>query len=306
MEKELILLQLVSNVCKDIIGLSLITSIEVPVLTKMRKTDYDKLLELRYKKISKNIEDKLNINISNEKLAPLVEKLEERTSKENLTNVYHNIKNLELNKTALLYLIGWNGAYNAKNNEIKYSANKSLPHEFLHMASAFYDSNADVIYDGFLVSNKKQGKVGVGLNEGYTELLASRIYRNGKVKSYKKEVKIASIIEQFFYNTKDMEDYYFNHDLPGFIFYMSQFAKKEELKKLIEDIDLVTNTNQLLSQSPNYYYLKVLSRLNNMSDSDNLEPTRKQVVKQMINKNLLMKCISEGKDLEYNKKLVRK
>lgn len=291
MEKELVLLELINNICRDVLYVTAITSIEVPMLTKMNKVNYDKLIDLRYTGIDKEKADILNINILNNKeiLDNVFYKLKDYTKKSNMKNVYSNIKNVELNKKAILYVLGWKGSYNVKNNEIKYVSKDAIPHEFLHMASAFYDKEKDITYDGFLVSNKKDGKVGIGLNEGYTELLASRIYRNGKVKAYKKEVNIASIIEEFFYNKKDMEDYYFNHDLPGFIYYMSQYASKDEMKKLIKDIDLITNTNKLLSSSPNYYYLKVLNRLNNMSNSTNLELSRKEKIKEMINSNIIMK-----------------
>ena len=290
MEKELVLLELINNVCRDILCVSMITSIEVPMLTKINKVNYDKLVNLRYTGIDSNKSNLLNINILDNRvlLEDIYNKLKDYTSPNNMKNISRNIKNVELNKKSLLYLIGWKGAYNAKNNEIKYASNDAISHEFLHMASAFYDSKEETIYDGFLVSNKKDGKVGIGLNEGYTELLASRIYRNNKVKAYKKEVNIASIIEEFFYNKKDMEDYYFNHDLPGFIFYLSQYTNKNELIKLIKDIDNITNTNKLLSASPNYYYLKVLNRLNKMSDSNNLSSKQKENIKAKINKNMIM------------------
>lgn len=285
MEKELLLIELVSNVCKDIIGLSAITSLEMPMLIKMKKNDYDNLLKSRYTGIVKREEK--DLDRVDEKIKPLVSILEKETSKKNLNNVYRNIKNLSLNKNTMLYLIGWNGSYNVKNNEIKYSSNISIPHEFMHMSSAFFDEKTNTTYDGFLVSNKN-GRVGVGLNEGYTELLAARKFRNGKVKAYKKEVKLASIIEKFFYKNNDMEDYYFNHDIPGFMFYMSQYASHEELKELIKDIDLMTDTNKFLSSSPNYYYLKCLNRLNNMSKSTNLSPKQKEEISSMINENKVM------------------
>ena len=59
MEKELLLIELVSNVCKKIIGLSAITSLEMPMLIKMKKNDYDNLLKSRYTGIVKREEKNL-------------------------------------------------------------------------------------------------------------------------------------------------------------------------------------------------------------------------------------------------------
>lgn len=306
MENEL--LNVVGSVRKDLLFIKLIASVEIPMIAKMNKTNYDKLINLKYTGVDKEKTDILNINILDNKevLDELFYKLKDYTKKSNMKNAYKNIKNVELNKQAIIYVLGWKGSYNVKNNEIKYVGRDAISHEFLHMSSAFYDKEKNITYDGFLVSNKKDGKAGQGLNEGYTELLASRIYRNGKVKAYKKEVNVASILEKFFYNEKDMEDYYFNHDLPGFIYYMSQYASKEEVKKLINDIDLITGTNSMLSSSPSYYYLKVLNRLNKLSNSNNLEPSRQKKIKEMINSNLIMKSINKSSELISNKTLLIK
>ena len=272
------IIELVTGIAKDLLFVSTITTIEIPMLTKMNKVDYDNLLKKRISNTAK--EEKSNVD---EKIKPLLKRIEEKTNKNNIKYINKNISNLKINKDYFLLLKGWTGSYNVKDNKVNIVNDDALYHEIFHVLSGEYDKSEDTIYDGFLVSNKN-GKVGIGLNEGYTEYKAATTFRNGKVKAYKKEVKLAKIVEKFFYNKKDMEEYYYRHNLPEFIYYMSQYADKEEVKSFIKDYDLMTNTNKLLSQSPNYYYIKNLIRLNKWSESNNLSPNQKNNIKQLIKK----------------------
>lgn len=178
-------------------------------------------------------------------LLPLVEKLSSYTSKENLTTVYRNLISLKVKKKPMLLFAGTAGLYNIENNTIKYSLTSSLGHEFLHLASSYYDFETKMEYAGF--DQRKNGfGIGRGLNEGYTELLATRIYnKNNKVEAYKLEVQIAKLLELFFDNPKDMEKFYFNHDLLGFVKHMEQFASTKEIVHLLLEIDNIHNRSSI-------------------------------------------------------------
>ena len=302
MEKDIII-NYIKNVCIysafTTIATNTLGSIKASMTNKIKKTNYDKLIDLEYTGIDEKVVDDLNINIleTYQYIYDIYYKLGSYTSKSNMHNAYKNIKTLQINKFDSNVFAG---RYNIKSNEILYSNISAIPHEFLHMSSAFYDYINNISYDGFAITSK-EGKIGTGLNEGYTELLSSRIYNCGRIDAYKKEVKTTSIIEQFFNNPKEMENYYFNHNLKGFIEYMTKYTSKEEMKNLIRNIDLITDTRGHFSNAPTYYYMKVLNILNNISNSPNLEVSQKKKIKNMINNNIIMKAINKSNQLILKK-----
>lgn len=231
-----------------------------------------------------------NENIS--QLLPLIEKLIKYTKEDNLNTMYYNINFTKVKKQSILSILrGFIGQYNIKKNTIKYFMKKTLEHEFLHMASSTYDIKNDKRYSGFTIYiNKEIGRIGIGLTEGYTELLASRIYYKDKVLTYKKEVRIAEIFEFFFDNAKNMEKYYFNYDLPGFIHHMENYTSKEEIIKLIIEID---NLSQFDSLSPvlTYYYIKIQLTLYNWFKEKSNNPDKLAKLEELLCKNKLVSII---------------
>lgn len=194
-------------------------------------------------------------------LLPLVEKLSNYTSNENLKTVYRNLTSLKIKKRKTLFLGGLGGLYDSKNNTIEYSLIASLGHEFLHLASSYYNPETKEAYSGFAqkIDNIIIGK---GLNEGYTELLASRIYnKKNKVRSYKLDVEIAKLLELFFDNPKEMEKLYFNHDLLGFVKHMEKFASKKEIVNLILEIDSAHNHATIDPLNPFILYTNIKIQL---------------------------------------------
>lgn len=178
-------------------------------------------------------------------LLQYLEKLRNYTSRENLKTVYKNIDSVKLKRKYID--LTTSGEYDARNNEISYIQKRSIGHEFLHMASSYYNKETALLEIGFKRGRFRKNSegqekffgLGIGLNEGYTELLNSRIYNN-KVKCYYKEVEIAKLFELFFDDPKKMEDYYFNHNLAGLVHYFEQFAPIEEVINLIATIDKIT------------------------------------------------------------------
>lgn len=170
-------------------------------------------------------------------LLPYVEKLIDHVDEELLKDMYRNLSEVKLVKKRTMFFSGIAGSYNTDSKIIEFSERDSIGHEILHMASSYHYKKKNEAHAGFKQSNSKTF-IGRGLNEGYTELLASRIYnKDGKVETYKNEVRIAKLFELFFNDPKDMEKYYFRHNLPGFIKYMQQFIPRKELMSMIITLD---------------------------------------------------------------------
>ena len=245
---------LVLNIAQDLIGLVL----HGITIKKISKYNGCIVKDLSLSDCS-NLEELKN-NLNNEKLKQFIlylNKLENYTSEENLITVYQNLSTAKLKKNKFILLGGARGSYDSKKNTIEYAKYSSIGHEFLHLSSSYYDSENNIILTGFC-QRKKFALIGKGLNEGYTELLASRIYNEEcKVTSYKNEVKIARLFELFFDDYKTMEKYYFHHDLPAFIRYMETFIPHDEIIKIICDIDKITAIRKNINFVHFYYSTKV-------------------------------------------------
>lgn len=236
-------------------------------------------------------------------LLPLVENLSDYTSKENLTTIYRNLISLKIKKRPTLLLMGLGGSYNSKNNTIKYSLASSLGHEFLHLASSYYDSQTRMDYSGF---EQKENAfiIGRGLNEGYTELLASRIYnKNNKVQTYKLEVQIAKLMELFFDNPKDMEKFYFNHDLLGFVKYMEQFATSKEIVNILHEIDKIHHRSSMITFNPFKLYdsIKIQLKLYKLFISKNKDIEKLKQFTDIICENKIIRMILSNKKMKLYK-----
>ena len=97
--------------------------------------------------------------------------------------------------------------------EISPDFRETLYHELLHMASSYNHKEKDV--SGFLNEIKTTFstiKIGSILNEGYTELLTKRYFKCTDNEYYKKEVLLASRIEEFI-GREEMEKAYFEGNL---------------------------------------------------------------------------------------------
>lgn len=206
----------------------------------------------------KNVKTKLNINDKKiQILLPYLEKLKNYTSENNLQTIYNNLKNVKVKRNFGIIMFGASGTFDSTTNSIKYFSNNDLGHEFLHCASSYYNSKTKQNEVGFKRGIEKD-KIGVGLNEGYTELLASRIYnKNNKVRSYKNEVSIVKLLEFFFDNPKVMEEYYFNHNLAKFIENMENYATKEDVINIILNMDKITISSNGLNHVPKLETIKI-------------------------------------------------
>lgn len=181
-------------------------------------------------------------------LKPYVLKLCHYVYPEDLKIISNNIKTVSIKRKPLLfpYGIGVAGVYIPKENKILITSKDSLGHEFLHFASSIYDSKRDITLSGFFHS-RKNSWIGNGINEGYTELLASRIYQKGDIRGYDNLVRIVQMIEMFFQNPQDMAHLYFSCNLPGLVDYLGQYIPTKEVLELIADLDYINFQDRMIS-----------------------------------------------------------
>ncbi len=173
--------------------------------------------------------------------------MQKNFSEDSLKFFYNNINNL---KIANLKADDVNsssktvGTYNVKKNEIAILEDDNectMFHELFHMASSYYDSKAKAEFCGFHQTNPTIS-IGVGLNEGYTELLTIRFTK--KNYSYIYETYIADIIEKIIGKDK-MQKLYFSANLFGIIDELSKYEKKDKVIKFIQAIDIYTKYNSI-------------------------------------------------------------
>jgi hypothetical protein len=169
-----------------------------------------------------------------DELKKLVKIIEDKIDKCNLNNLYNNLNSVIIKKNFLLLLIGVKGKYNSKDNILSYSLDGTIEHEFIHLASSQYDEENNIWKIGFVDYSQKIVSM-KALNEGYTDLLTRRFF-NKKTTFYSDEVRIVEFIELLF-NKKELEKYYFNNDLPGFIKHLSNYMDKENVIKFLLDFD---------------------------------------------------------------------
>lgn len=169
------------------------------------------------------------------KLKPYFDKLAEHLTIDELSLVTNNIKNLKFRRGIFSLVAA--GSYDVKKNKLVYYFKHAIGHEFLHLASAYYDKEHKIDLCGFHVYIGKKD-IGRGLNEGYTELLASRLFnKKGEITAYNNLVSVVEMLEVFFDKPEDMRRMYFNNDLVGFIHVLERYMTKEEAFNLLFEMD---------------------------------------------------------------------
>ncbi len=165
-----------------------------------------------------------------------------------LKNMTYNVDYLRVkNKKRLLWL-SIAGTYIPSANQIDLAKDSALYHELFHMAS----SNVDTRFDGF---SQRIGSnwIGMGLNEGYTELLTRRYFpsadkkenkkkkkkqQENNYKSYDVEVGICRRLEKIVGADK-MTEFYLNANLAGLVEELKKYSTSEEIESFIANVDLI-------------------------------------------------------------------
>ena len=170
--------------------------------------------------------------------------------KENdLNNFYNNINNLKIYEKSfkLINFVlgkGREGLYEPVKNKLCISKeckdDTTLYHELFHMSSSFVKDK--LICSGFAQMNSKSNNktIGVGINEGYTELLTSRYFNNEKPNTYLEQTIICDSLEKIIGKDK-MKSLYLNADLYGLVMELNKYISKEDLIGFIYYSDFITN-----------------------------------------------------------------
>lgn len=230
-----------------------------------------------------------------EVLYPYVEALVKQVPEEDLKLMYKNLKTLKLEKFCkpLMFLyagdMGVTGVYSHDKQRIRYAEEDSLGHELLHMCSTYYNKQMGIVECGFAQlkeGNTKKDRVFIGqaLTEGYTELLNVRYFKKDEM-SYLGYVKIARLLELFFANSRDMESFYFHHDLPGFVNYMSKFMPYKKVIDVLTTLDKMILYEDYFPDEFLEDYDKLKSELYESFKEVNKDPKKLELFELILDEN---------------------
>lgn len=184
-----------------------------------------------------------------DKIVHFCDVLSDNFDDNDLNNFYNNINNLKVYKKSFKLFNsilgkGREGLYKPVGNKL-YVAKEceddtTIYHELFHMSSSFVKDK--LICSGFAQMNSKSHNktVGVGINEGYTELLTSRYFNNGKINTYLEQTIMCDNLEIIVGKDK-MKSLYLNGDLYGLVMELSKYISKEEIIGFIYYSDFITN-----------------------------------------------------------------
>lgn len=207
-----------------------ISNVSIPLELKQKYTDLE-ISQIGSKKIREAVLEFANV-------------LEKEFPKDSLINFYNNVNEVKIRRDVRILLLSADGVHSCEKNKIKYFTISSIYHELFHMASSFFNKENKLGYTGFSQTyyKLKITNIGVGINEGYTELLAHRYFgeKHKMPKSYKFEVGIVEELEKII-GQEEMKKLYLNANLTGLIENLKQYASEEEILNFITGVDLVHN-----------------------------------------------------------------
>lgn len=134
-------------------------------------------------------------------------------------------------------------SYDAQKNQMRLNPEnyrKAIFHELFHVISGVYKGLAS--YEGFSICLNFIGsfclKFGVGLNEGYTELLANRYFADENLFSSPIEVYLIQFLENIIGQDK-MENWYSTANLKSLLSELKKYQTEEEILEFLEDMDYI-------------------------------------------------------------------
>lgn len=269
----------------------LINGVSNYVLSK--KTEKKVIAQFDHVKI-KNLNNHYSIvNNIPEEIKNLVKIIEKKVDNENLNNLYSNLLNVQIRQNFLLLLMGLKGRYDGEKNTLEYSFKTAKGHELLHLASSCYDKENNIYQSGF-VTHIENVTFGKALNEGYTDLLARRLFNNG-TSFYNEEVKIAKFFELLL-NKKEMEKYYFNHDIFSFIKQLNIYISKEEAIKLVTLFDLGFDLKRQGNPAYKLFYACLQLKLCNLYNVNKPQSLLKQYeYLQLLDESIVVRTVQRIK-----------
>lgn len=158
---------------------------------------------------------------------------------------YYQPKNHYISINLLKTKVGELSHSKVKKYKTKQLLRQILSHELMHAASSHKYNGLYSI--GFSQLNNKQGRIGDGINEGYTDLISQRYFcNNGKdvvmttVYTY---LKAVSEITELIIGKQKMLDLYFQGNLKGLIEELSKYQPESQVKQFILDLDTIGKAN---------------------------------------------------------------
>lgn len=211
-----------------------------------------------------------------------------------------NFSTLRIEQDKTIKKTGAAGNYSGSENLIKYVTTKGnvLGHEMLHMASYMYDENTDTYHYGFM-QQRGEAKIGTGLNEGYTELLAARMFNNGNVTAYPRLVRIVKLLEEFFPTPQEMSHCYFTCNLPAFVQNLERYCTREEMKDILLRLDELYEYERVMTSPVAIAKeTQLATKLYTIYERNfATEPAKVQAFKQKASENKLTSLAISGKKI---------
>lgn len=180
---------------------------------------------------------------------------------------YNNIKTLRIFSLIKNKDSNSKGKYNGKDNYIAYYYNKGfydedekakdtreavIFHELFHLASS--DANSEIQSSGFK-KHKRKNYIGVGINEGYTELLTVRYFKPKlKYKSYPDKVFFAEGIEKIV-EQQEMEKAYFDNGLRKLVDLIAPYAERKDVYDLLREMDDIDQISEPKEYQKKYLHI---------------------------------------------------
>ena len=156
----------------------------------------------------------------------------------NLTLLKNNLQTLRIIPASFLSKTTIQG-YESFHNVILFKEEENLNaiyHELFHLSSSL--SLGDKSYSGFYEYSKSDSfEIGYGLNEGYTQLLTTRYFKDVP-KAYVFEMNIAYLLEKLT-GTDNLANMYFNANLKSLITFLTKYASYEEVMLFITSLDFI-------------------------------------------------------------------
>ena len=235
--------------------------------------------------------------------------------KDDLSNFYRNMSDLTYKRKIInphfSFFSTTAGIYNSKKNMVSIYQNKKsiIFHELLHVASSKYEDN--IRKEGLSINPFGNKIIGTGINEGYTELLASRLFNidSEVCYGYQYQLLVAQKLEQIL-GEEYIKRYYFNANLPGLIDDLCLYDSKEKVLEFLNSCDYLINSLNQLS----LFFIKKRKIINNLAIVDDFllnsfikkeyylykdrKITREELLEKIfIFSNSLPDCIYKGESL---------
>ena len=125
-------------------------------------------------------------------------------------------------------------------------------HELLHASSTYYNKEKQERFSGFnhqSIPNKLN--IGLGFNEGYTQLLTERLFNDGNSSnSYENEVFYVRLIEELVGADK-LSELYFKSNLNALISELSKYNSQESIYQFMDNMDLFIILKQIINDKNN-------------------------------------------------------